>query len=124
MRTALGYKDFDEFLLNVLVQSVGSGSVKMNLIQNSDPTKSSPSVLGTYPFSDIVPLKVTSVVNTDTTTTTTNSVNIPLVLGVSIPLAILLIVIIVVIKVRGSGEDDESGFDGTEKYFDENQDHF
>lgn len=92
MRTALGYKDFDEFLLNVLVQSVGSGSIKMSLVQNSDPTKSSPSVLGTYPFSAVVPLKVTSVVNTDTTTTTTtNSVNIPLVLGVSIPLAILRI---------------------------------
>lgn len=92
MRVALGYKDFDEFLLNVLVQSVGSGSIKMSLVQNSDPTKSSPSVLGTYPFSAVVPLKVTSVVNTDTTTTTTtNSVNIPLVLGVSIPLAILRI---------------------------------
>ena len=91
MRVALGYKDFHEFLLNVLVQSVGSGSIKMSLIQNSDSTKKNPTVLGTYPFSAVVPLKVTSVVNTDTTTTTTNSVNIPLVLGVSIPLAILRI---------------------------------
>lgn len=57
---------------------------------NSDPTKSDPSVLGTYAFTDVVPLKVSSVTNVDTTTTTTtNSVNIPLVLGVSIPLAIL-----------------------------------
>lgn len=91
MRVALGYKDFDDFLLNVLVKSAGSGSVKLSFVQNSDSTKKDPSVLGTYPFTDIVPLKVTSVVNTDTTTTTTNSVNIPLVLGVSIPLAILRI---------------------------------
>jgi hypothetical protein len=91
MRVALGYKDFDDFLLNVLVKSAGSGSVKLSFVQNSDPTKKDPSVLGSYPFTDIVPLKVTSVVNTDTTTTATNSVNIPLVLGVSIPLAILRI---------------------------------
>jgi hypothetical protein len=62
----------------------------MDMVMNSDPTKSDPSVLGTYAFTDVVPLKVSSVTNVDTTTTTTtNSVNIPLVLGVSIPLAIL-----------------------------------
>ena len=27
MRTALGYKNFNEFLLNVLIKSVGGGSV-------------------------------------------------------------------------------------------------
>lgn len=93
MKTALGYKNFAEFLLNVLVKSLGGGSVSLDLVQNTDPTKNDPSVLGTYPFSDVVPLKVSTVVNTDTTTTTTttNSVNIPLVLGVSIPLGILRI---------------------------------
>jgi hypothetical protein len=70
----------------------------MDMVMNSDPTKSDPSVLGTYEFTDVVPLKVSSVTNVDTTTTTTtttNSVNIPLVLGVSIPLAILRIYFII-----------------------------
>jgi hypothetical protein len=68
----------------------------MDMVMNSDPTKSDPSVLGTYAFTDVVPLKVSSVTNVDTTTTTTtNSVNIPLVLGVSIPLAILRIYFII-----------------------------
>lgn len=92
MKTALGYNTFNDFLLNVLVKSLNGGSVSINMVQNSDSTKKDPSVLGTYPFTDVVPLKVSSVVNTDTTTTTTtNSVNIPLVLGVSIPLGILRI---------------------------------
>lgn len=96
MRQALGYKNFAEFLLNVLIKSVGGGSVKLDMVMNSDPTKKDPSVLGTYPFTDVVPLKVATVVNTDTTTTTTtNSVNIPLVLGVSIPLAILRIYLVI-----------------------------
>lgn len=88
IKTALGYNSFAEFLLNVLVKSLGSGSVQLDMVMNSDPTKSDPAVLGTYPFADVVPLKVSSVTNVETTTSG-NGVNIPLVLGVSIPLAIL-----------------------------------
>lgn len=88
IRTALGYKTFADFLLNVLIRSVGGGSVQVNMVANSDPTLNDPTVLEKYPFTDVVPLKVSVVTNTDTTTTN-NGLNIPLVLGVSIPLAIL-----------------------------------
>lgn len=86
--SALGYPSLGEFLINIIIKSLTSGSVSLDYSVNSDSVKVANvnTALTSASFSDLTLLSLDVA---STSTTNTSNVNLGLVLGVSIPLGVL-----------------------------------